>query len=130
MLGSSWSEATSRKGRLFACACCRRIWPLITDNRSRRAVEIAEAFAAGITGADELGQARGDADFYTDLPDRSDHVATSTTLAASETCGERFAHAAGFAASAVFYSLRAATGDEDGSRKAEWLRSPTNDLVP
>src|SRR5436190_23703815 len=46
----SWSWPTSeRKMRLFCCACCRRIWPLITAPESRKAVEVSESLADGRT---------------------------------------------------------------------------------
>jgi hypothetical protein len=40
-LGDS-EGATERKLRLFACACCRHIWHLLTDEQCRRAVEVVE----------------------------------------------------------------------------------------
>jgi hypothetical protein len=38
---------TARKRRLFACGCCRLIWPLLVSAEWRRAVEIAAQVADG-----------------------------------------------------------------------------------
>jgi len=45
-----------RKLRLFACACCRRFWPLLSDE-SREALEIAERYADGKASKKDLGYA-------------------------------------------------------------------------
>src|SRR5438105_3713198 len=43
-----------RKGGLFVCACCRRLWPNLPDPRSRRVVDMAEEFLDGGVSLDEL----------------------------------------------------------------------------
>jgi hypothetical protein len=54
-------RASRRKLRLFGCACLRRVWHLLFDERCRRAVAVAEAHADGLTGAEPMREARAEA---------------------------------------------------------------------
>jgi hypothetical protein len=47
-------RASNRKLRLLACACCRWLWPLLRDKRSRKVVKISEQFADGNATEGEL----------------------------------------------------------------------------
>ena len=47
-------RASDRKLRLFACACCRRIWPALKRSGSRKAVEVCEMYADSLTTSEQL----------------------------------------------------------------------------
>ena len=55
--GTARTKAGRRKLRLFGCACCRRVWHLLTHPTARVAVETAERFADGQTTQAELDNA-------------------------------------------------------------------------
>jgi hypothetical protein len=54
-------RVSERKMRLLICACCRRVWDLLGDDRSRRAVEVAERYADGLADGTELLGAKREA---------------------------------------------------------------------
>lgn len=54
-------KVSDRKLRLFAVACCRRVWDLFTSDLSSRTVEIAEHFADGLCTYEDLEAARSGA---------------------------------------------------------------------
>jgi hypothetical protein len=53
MLPIAAEHVDDRKRRLFAVACCRRLAHLFEDDRSRRAVDVAELYADGLAFEEE-----------------------------------------------------------------------------
>src|SRR5262245_25044363 len=55
-------RVSERKVRLFACACLRRLWTVLPNDRCRRAVEVIERCADGLEDRRELDAALADAE--------------------------------------------------------------------
>jgi hypothetical protein len=97
-----------RKGRLFAVACCLRIWHLLDDPRSRAAIEIVARYADGLASEDQLREAAETAAAaHADAFRRKGKVGASAEWAAQFTA----AHDAWFAASRASNFAYVAAGD-------------------
>jgi hypothetical protein len=115
----------------FSVACCRRVWPLITDPRSRAVVEATEAFLAGRLTADAAQPVLDEWDRAYEAGEVHDLAGGSTNEAIECVCGVGYGHAAqvaracfesaGYSASEL---LRAA-GAPQPEITAAWLAAET-----
>lgn len=96
-----------QKSRLFACWCVRQVWNLLTDERSKKAVEVAELFVAGKATIQELDAARAAASAAAWAAARAAGDAAGDAARAAAGAAER---AAAWAAWAAWAAARAAAG--------------------
>jgi hypothetical protein len=116
MLSSIHGRVSQRRLRLFACACCRRIWYLLTDPRSRQTVEFAELFLDGNAAEAERAIAF-DAAQAAAVDAGEDSVAAAAAEAAADAASVIGPYYANAATDAVL-----GIGDDELQQKAEMDR--------
>ena len=90
---------------LFGCACCRRVWNLLSDERLRRDIEVRERYERGLASEEELAEAELNARVA-----RSECRASYDPSDVDEySPGSALAWAAGAAANATYGNYRAAS---------------------
>jgi hypothetical protein len=114
MLDYLHGRAGERKLRLFACACCRRVWHLMPHRWSRRAVEVVERYTDEEAGEEDLRLAAigaetvADDAFRTAITPAQEAAASAAFAALNATLPAEMA-AAYSAANAVSAAYHAAT---------------------
>ena len=108
---------SDRDARLFACWCVRQVWHLLIDDRSRKAVEVAELFADGKATAEDLAAA------WDAAWDAAGAAARDAARAAAwAAAGDSARDAAGAAVWAAAWST---AGVAARAAQSKWLRENT-----
>jgi hypothetical protein len=115
----------------FSVACCRRVWPLITDPRSRSVVEATEAYLTGAVTAEAAGRVCAEWDRAYHEGGVGDLAGGSTNEAIESVYGVGHGHAAqvskacfesvGYAASELLRAAGAPQADITAAWKAAEL---------
>jgi hypothetical protein len=112
MLDCARGKGSERKFRLFAVACCRRVWDLLGDDRSRHRVQTAEQYVDGQVTEHALEDAAGGGSGGSGGP----------TEAAYWCCAEDFF----FGGKLVAYQAR--RSDKNRQREWSWKAALLRDL--
>jgi len=106
---------TENERMRFACWCVRHVWHLLADERSRKAVEVAEDYCEGNATKKELKKERAAARAAAD-------AAWASRAATCATCAARAATSASYAtmaATSAAWAASAATDATDAARAAQ-----------
>lgn len=130
MLGLLTTRGSDRQFRLFGCCCCHAVLTLLSDERSRRAVAVAERYADGDADKDELEDARRESReavrYVTGLNYASSHgrvmasyartVAKRSAEAVADVVGKSVGKVAAAISSAALEAAAEAAGLEGGQQ--------------
>jgi hypothetical protein len=135
MLDYLEGKVSERRLRLFACACCRRLWRHVKNPTVRGAVEASEAFAEGKIRRRALRQARQQAEAIAMNPPEFEAYAFQAAVAcaadraldaARQVLGSLRRHAGEESAYEAVFNVQEAyaTGREEAARvQAELIRT-------
>jgi hypothetical protein len=126
-------NASVRKLRLFACACCRRHWPAFVDEAARAAVDTAERQAEGNLTVEQWQAARAQAELI-----RGTHFWSGDRFAiqhtALQTLDEDAWQAAFYTSASISVMLDRAASDQEDVAECVSLRclfgNPFRPVVP